>query len=293
MVTLLKWMNQNSEKIHEVKSKVWKQEKLPEEWKGGLIYPVYKKGYLLNCQNYRGITLLNTAYKVFSNILYERLKSHVEKVIANYQCGFRSGKSTVDQIHTFRQILEKTKGYNVGMYHHFVDFKAAYDSIYRDKLFKAMEKFAIPTKLTSLTKITLSRVKFRVKTQNNQSALFVTEKRLRQGDALACILFNIALERDAENEERGSICHKSMRVLAYADIDIIGRTRAVKEIFLKPEKAAQEIGLTVNESKTKYMEITCKPNSMQYLIVNNYKFEEVNEFKYLGTLITANNNLTQ
>jgi hypothetical protein len=32
---------------------------------------------------------------------------------------------------------------------------------------------------------------------------------------------------------------------------------------------------------------------MQYLIVNNYKFEKVNKFKYLGTLITANNNLTQ
>jgi hypothetical protein len=31
-------------KIHEVMSKVWKQEKLPEEWEGGLIYPVYKKG---------------------------------------------------------------------------------------------------------------------------------------------------------------------------------------------------------------------------------------------------------
>jgi hypothetical protein len=41
------------------------------------------------------------------------------------------------------------------------------------------------------------------------------------------------------------------------------------------------------------MEITCKPNNMQYLIVNNYKFEKVNEFKYLGTLITTNNNLTQ
>jgi hypothetical protein len=63
--------------------------------------------------------------------------------------------------------------------------------------------------------------------------------------------------------------------------------------FLKLEKAAQERGLTVNESKTKYTEITCKPNNMQYLIVNNYKFEKVNEFKYFGTLITANNNSTQ
>jgi hypothetical protein len=53
-------------------------------------------------------------------MLYERLKPHVEKVIGNYQCGFRSGKSTVDQIHTLRQILEKTKEYNVGTYHLFV-----------------------------------------------------------------------------------------------------------------------------------------------------------------------------
>jgi sorting nexin-29 len=176
------------------------------------------------------------------------------------------------------------------MYHLFVDF--------RDKLFKAMEEFVIPTKLISLTKITLSRVKCRVKIQNTQSAPFVTEKGLRQGDALACMLFNIALEkavRDAGIEKRGTIYRKSVQVLAYDDdIDIIGRTtRAVKETFLKLEKAAQEIGLTVNESKTKYMEITCKPNNMQYLIVNNYKFEKVNEFKYLGTLITTNNNLTQ
>jgi deoxyribose-phosphate aldolase len=89
--------------------------------------------------------------------------------------------------------------------------------------------------------------------------------------------------------------HKSIQVLAYTDdINVIGRTtRAVKETLLKLEKAAQEIDIMVNESKTKYMEITCKQNNMQYLIVNNYKFEKVNEFKYLGTVITENSSLTQ
>jgi sorting nexin-29 len=89
-----------------------------------------------------------------------------------------------------------------------------------------MEEFAIPTKLISLTKITLSRVKCRVRIQNNQSTRFVIEKGLRQGDALACMLFNIALEkavREAGIEKRGTIYHKSMQVLACADdIDIIG-----------------------------------------------------------------------
>jgi sorting nexin-29 len=45
------------------------------------------------CENYCGISLLNTAYKVFSNILFQRLKPYVEKLVGNYQCGFRNGKS--------------------------------------------------------------------------------------------------------------------------------------------------------------------------------------------------------
>ena len=51
---------------------------------------------------------------------------------------------------------------------------------------------------------------------------------LRQGDALACILFNIALEktiRDANINQRGNIFYKSVQILTYADdIDIISRS---------------------------------------------------------------------
>ena len=47
---------------------------------------------------------------------------------------------------------------------------------------------------------------------------------MRQGDALACILFNTALEKimcDANINERGNIFYKSVQILAYADyIDI-------------------------------------------------------------------------
>jgi hypothetical protein len=37
------------EKIHKVMSKVWKEEKLPEEWEEGVICPAYKKGDPLDC----------------------------------------------------------------------------------------------------------------------------------------------------------------------------------------------------------------------------------------------------
>jgi sorting nexin-29 len=57
------------------------------------------------------------------------------------------------------------------------------------------------------------------------------KKGVRQGDPLACLLFNISLEkviRDAEIETRGTIFNKSVQTVAYADdIVITGRSLAV------------------------------------------------------------------
>ena len=94
-------------KMKEILNKIWTSEKIPEDWREGVICPIHKKGDRLSCSNYRGITLLNIAYKVFAKVLCNRLKHHVEEKIGVYQCGFRPGKSTVDQIFTLRQIMEK------------------------------------------------------------------------------------------------------------------------------------------------------------------------------------------
>jgi hypothetical protein len=107
-----------------------------------------------------------------------------------------------------------------------------------------MEEFLIPQKLINLTKATLKNIKCRVKIQNQLSKLFTIERGLRQGDAIACLLFNIALEwaiKKSGIETRGTIFHKSIQVLAFAyDINIIGRSlRVVKEAFLNLEKAAK------------------------------------------------------
>jgi sorting nexin-29 len=61
------------------------------------------------CENCRGISLLNTAYKVFSNILFQRLQPYVEELVRNYQRGFKNGKSTSDPLYNMRQILEKMR----------------------------------------------------------------------------------------------------------------------------------------------------------------------------------------
>ena len=93
--------------LHKLVLKIWEEEQIPEQWKHGITNPIFKKGNSLNCENYRAITLLCTAYKVLANIVYTKLRPYAEDIIGQYQGGFRAGRSTIDQIFTIRQIQEK------------------------------------------------------------------------------------------------------------------------------------------------------------------------------------------
>jgi hypothetical protein len=64
-------------------------------WKGSVTCRVSKKGNLSEYANYRDI-LLNTAYKVLSNIIYVRLLPYTEAKIGSYERSFQTGRSTTD-----------------------------------------------------------------------------------------------------------------------------------------------------------------------------------------------------
>lgn len=74
---------------------------MPEEWRKGLTIPIFKKGDPNICSNYHGITLLNTAYKILTTIINNRLSRYTERegVIDEHQFGFKRGKCTIDAIH--------------------------------------------------------------------------------------------------------------------------------------------------------------------------------------------------
>lgn len=238
-------------------------------------------------------------------MLCERLRPYVEKCIGTYQAGFRRGRSTVDQIFTLRQILEKTREYGMdtSIYHLFIEFKAAYDSVIRSKLYEAIHRreLQIPSKIIKMVRATMARVVCKVKIQDELSEPFETSGGIRQGDGLACLLFNLALEKVIRQSKTNcrTILLKSTQILAYADdIDIIARTMEdLKESFTSIEKAAREMGLTINEDKTKILISTVSKSrvrrSGQRITVGDYNFEIVNIFKYLSTNIENENNISE
>ena len=62
-----------TKELHRLISAIWRKEELPKEWKTSVIFKIYKKGDNSDCNNYGGISLLPTCYKVLSNILLTRL----------------------------------------------------------------------------------------------------------------------------------------------------------------------------------------------------------------------------
>jgi hypothetical protein len=67
--------------IHKLINSVWNKEELPDQWKESIIVPVYKIGDKTDCNNYRGISMLSTSYKILSNILVSRLGLYIDEII--------------------------------------------------------------------------------------------------------------------------------------------------------------------------------------------------------------------
>ena len=102
--------------------------------------------------------------------------------------------------------------------------------------------------------MTMDNTKSQARIQSDLSDSIITKKGLRQGDPLACLLFNLALEKVIRNpgiQTSGTIFYKSVQNLAYADgVDIIARSRtALKEAFLSLERTVGELRIRINEKR--------------------------------------------
>jgi hypothetical protein len=137
-----------------------------------------------------------------------------------------------------------------------------------------------------------------VRIDGTVSSFIENKTGLKQGDTLSPILFNLALQEVMQSIKLVSSGIKSgkgqMDISAYADdIALIGKNEIeIRKLFVKMDNTARKFGLQINQERTKYMIVerknSLKKNKIGNLKIKNYKFERVENFKYLGVIHVLN-----
>lgn len=260
-----------------------------------VICPIFKKGDPTKVSYYRGISLLDTAYKVLSIAILRRIEVLAIDIVGKYQCGFSRGRSISDHIFTIRQTMEKYYEYDKDLHMIFIDFRQAYDSIDREQLWTVLQHFGLPKKLVNFVKNCNSNTTCKVRFEGLESGNFEVKSGLRQGDALSPIFFNMVLEKVVRDihETRKIGLTGNGTLYAYAEnIVILGDSQTeVEESTKKLIKSSKIMGLNINEDKTKYMVMSRRPRILQNISVDGYIFEQVEDFKYLGDNLNNRNDM--
>ena len=113
-------------------NKIWDGD-FPEEWNSAFVISIpKKKGDLSDCNNYRGISLINVGLKIISKIVTtNRVAKYAldHKFIRPEQFGFRSNEECISLYISIREICQRRKFHGNFTYLAFFDLKKAYDLI--------------------------------------------------------------------------------------------------------------------------------------------------------------------
>ena len=271
----------------------------PRQWITNVIIPLPKKGDLSMMTNYRGISLMSIAAKVYNKILLNRIRPHVDPLLRRNQAGFRPGRSCAQQIHILRRIMEGFKEYQLPLTVTFVDFKKAFDSINRSVMFSVLRHYGIPSPVVNAVQALYSNSTSAVSVNGGISDPFNVTTGVLQGDVLAPFLFIILVDYlllNASEANTGAETHprlsrrypaKILNDLDFADdIALLETSIARAQLQLtRTSQAAADLGLTISAPKTEFMTINCHPNPP--LQVYGSAIKHVSDFRYLGSMMKS------
>lgn len=268
----------------------WRTYRIPNSWKEALICPVFKKGNRKECNNYRGISLLNTAYKIYAKIITRRLNTISEVLINGVQHGFRRGRSCSDCVFILKQIIQKRREYNLETHILFVDFVKAFDRVSRGKLWEIMKERGYPLHIVKTIEEMYKNTKICIKKHGNEEVINLG---VRQGCPLSPTLFNIyidaaVLEWQEQLSRSFTIGNVVLNTILFADDQVILSTseEELQRATYKLQQIFRNYNLEISTQKSKVMAFEGKYPIRSKIVLANEIIEQVNGFKYLGCWIS-------
>ena len=288
---------------------------LPENWLIGIIKPIFKnQGEDTNPENYRPLTLLSCFGKLFTSIINVRLTKYIEDndILNKVQAGFRKGYSTIDNMFVLHSIIDILKSSKKKLFCCFIDFRKAFDNVWRIGLWQKLVTYGITGKIMTLIKNMYSNIKSCISHNNNISGFFSCEKGVRQGENLSPLLFSLFLN-DLETWLQYNNCQGitvmniqsdivlqnglKLLLLLYADDTVLFSDNAIDLQYILNcfQKYCEDWKLEVNYKKTKILIFgsgNTKQNKFKF-IINNVTIDIVDSYIYLGIKFNKNRKYTQ
>ena len=265
--------------------------------------PLYKgKGDTRECGSYRGISLLSVVGKVYGRVLIERVIECTDGAIGGEQCGFRKGMSCSDQVFAVRQICEKKLEKHQEVFWGFMDLEKAYDRIDRKALWQVLGVYGVGGCVLRGIQSFYDGSSACVRVGSDLSESFEVNVGLRQGCVMSPWLFNVYMDgvvrevkmrtlgRGLEMSERGGREWEVSQLLFADDTALVASTeerlqRLVDEFGVVCERRK----LRVNVGKSKVMVCSREGGRAELNVrLNGEVLEEVDSFKYLGSVISKN-----
>ena len=203
------------------------------------------------------------------------------------QIGFRPNLGTRQGVFTISSAIDKAKKKKIPLVLTFVDLSAAYDSVDRQALFRAMDAIGLGGKVQKIIGSLYNQDRIVFEVNGTKTApLFLTQG-VRQGCNLSPTLFNILLKQVADDlqssltgiELDGTI----LSILLYADdiVLISSSAKMATEAYKLLVTSCEKVGMKINVSKSQII----KKGDKGMEILQDIPLEQVIVYKYLGVLI--------
>lgn len=286
-------------KLLETFNQIFFCERTPLLWSKSVTVMIYKKDDALDPANYRPIALLNTMYKLFTQILQSRIVKWADKngILPEAQGGFRRKRGCDDQIFCLYTAVQKRLNKKRGkLYALFIDFARAFPSISHKKLWDKLHTLGMSGKIIRILKYLYEHSSTVIRSEHGVSESIEMTLGLAQGCVLSPILFSLFIA-DIENLLLNSnlpgvtiSVNFQLQILLFADDMVL---LATDEISLQKKINVlydyfEKLDLKVNLGKTKVM-VFRKGGRLKQDIEFYYGselIEIVNDYVYLGVIFS-------
>ena len=261
----------------------------PHSWLFAKLMMLFKKGHHELCENYRGISLINSLAKAYDYVLYKRLSLWFTP--SREQAGAQQGRGCVEHIVCLRLIMDYCVSKRCKLYVVYIDFSKAYDRIPRDNLMKTLKRLGCGSIMLAAL-MSMYKVSYGIL----GTAVITAVVGVRQGSPTSCFLFTCYVDDLIKLiKERCGLDGflKWLHVLMLMDDTVIlatSREQCVKKLQVVLEFCNQS-GMVLNQAKTKFMVINASSGDRNPIDI---PFEGIifsiawcDSYVYLGSIFTC------